>query len=89
VHAVSAAALMLHESMLASLSQLHLLQPQNAMPTTQSCNQGLAASCSSLFCLLLGLDRSCLLQADEVGCLLLLLCRQADLAGAGCVGGPP
>jgi hypothetical protein len=30
---------------------------------------------------------SCLLQADEVGCLLLLLCREADLAGAGGAGG--
>jgi hypothetical protein len=90
VHLNSVAELLLHKSMLASLPQLHccnhkmLCQLHN--PATKAC---LAASCSSLFRLSLGPDRSCLLQADEVSYLLLLFCRQADLAGAGGAGRAP
>jgi len=50
------------ESMLASLSQLQLI----------CCNQGLPG-CLLFFTLPLGPDCSCLLHADKVGCLLLLL----------------
>ena len=59
VQVISAAALLLHESMLASLSQhnLHKMQCQ-LHPATK-------ASCSSLFRLSLGPDRSCLLQASR------------------------
>jgi hypothetical protein len=57
VHVISAAALLLHESMLASLSQLHLHRMQCQLhPATK-------AFFSSLFRLSLDLDRSCLLSA--------------------------
>jgi hypothetical protein len=82
VHVITA---LLHESMLASLSTSFVAQPLNAMPTIQSCGRKPRPAwlplIIALFHLSLGPDRSCLLQTDEVGCLLLLLCRQADLAG--------
>jgi len=68
------------ESMPASLSQLHLLQPHNAMPTTHSCNQGLLG-CLSFFTLppLAWLRPLYCMQTRSAACCC--SCRQADLAG--------